>query len=70
MMTDTTTCRYIDSMSSMLCSYYDAVYCTTATNVTIENNSHSNYGLLQKTSNHDIFCKNIIKIIKSLFTFE
>jgi hypothetical protein len=52
-------CGETDSTNSILCSKYDATYCMTTTNVTIENNSYYNYGLQGKTSTQDIYCKSM-----------
>lgn len=56
-------CDETDSTNSILCSEYDAIYCMTTKNVTIESNSYYNYGLLGKTSTQDIYCKLSIQII-------
>ena len=56
-------CSETDSTNSILCSGYDAIYCMTTNNVTIESNSYYNYGLLGKTSTQDVYCKLSMQII-------
>ena len=56
-------CDETDSTNSFLCSEYDAIYCMTTNNVTIESNSYYNYGLLGKTSTQDVYCKLSMQII-------
>ena len=56
-------CSDINSTNSKLCSKYDAIYCMTSTKATIDNYSKYKYGLSEKTSTQEIYCKLSIKII-------
>lgn len=56
-------CSDTDSTNSILCTEYDAIYCITTTNVTIDSYSDYNYGLLGQTSTQDIYCKLSMKLI-------
>lgn len=65
-------CSDTNSTNSILCSKYDAIYCMTSTNVTIDSNSKYKYGLLEKSSTQDIYCKLSMKIItcSSVIVYE
>jgi len=56
-------CNDTNSMNSILCSKYDAIYCMASTNVSIDTYSKYKYGLLEKRSTQEIYCKLSMKII-------